>query len=423
MSRTNEAWKTLFDRHNIPDELQRHGRFVISAGEIKKEREPRLMAKFDSRDARPAIFKQHEIGILPVQNGTYVLLKEDVYYDVNSAPGKIISHSPGELRHVVGIPWRESLRSESQALDAAFISSMLSEFTGQKTHLTIRGRLRTPEFDFCVGDTRLNVKGVQVQIDAGFESADRIYLIEAKNGEREDFIIRQLYYPFRMWNIIQDSKEIVPVFVTYSNRVFTFRSYRFREPNQYNSITLRRQRSYTLDTKKPLTSLHDILTQTYLSNLPDDIPFPQADDIHKVMDVVEAVGAGAQKKTDIIARHDYSERQGDYYPNAAAYLGFIERHTAQPGKWKLTGLGERFARQTRYDRIDLLVKQLARSPVFREALHYLNQNETPPPRSRIVEYMKTAATEGAISRVTGKTLTRRASTVLSWIEWVHRLSL
>ena len=42
-----EAWEILFKRHKIFEEIEKNGVFYISAKQIKKEREPRLMAKFD----------------------------------------------------------------------------------------------------------------------------------------------------------------------------------------------------------------------------------------------------------------------------------------------------------------------------------------------------------------------------------------
>ena len=38
-----------------------------------------------------------------------------------------------------------------------------------------------------------------VKIDGGFECDDAVVILEAKNVVKEDFHIRQLYYPYRLW--------------------------------------------------------------------------------------------------------------------------------------------------------------------------------------------------------------------------------
>ncbi|WFQ95977.1 type II restriction endonuclease [Mycoplasma feriruminatoris] len=54
---TNNAWEKLFKDLNVLEEIKQHGTFIISAEQIKKYREPRLMAKFDSYDNLPQILK------------------------------------------------------------------------------------------------------------------------------------------------------------------------------------------------------------------------------------------------------------------------------------------------------------------------------------------------------------------------------
>lgn len=63
----------------------------------------------------------------------------------------------------------------------------------------IRGRKRMLPIDFFVGRVGpVNVKaGVQIEVDLGCEGRNDIVLIEAKVGQPADFIIRQLFYPYR----------------------------------------------------------------------------------------------------------------------------------------------------------------------------------------------------------------------------------
>ena len=57
----------------------------------------------------------------------------------------------------------------------------------------------------------------QIEIDAAFEGADCLALIEAKRDLSEDFLIRQLYYPFRVWSA-RVHKRVRPVFLVWLQR-------------------------------------------------------------------------------------------------------------------------------------------------------------------------------------------------------------
>ena len=74
MGMNDTAWEMLFDKYHILDEVKRHGQFVISAGQIKEFREPRLMTKFDHRVNLPQIFSENGLAILPVTRGDYLSL-------------------------------------------------------------------------------------------------------------------------------------------------------------------------------------------------------------------------------------------------------------------------------------------------------------------------------------------------------------
>lgn len=56
-----------------------------------------------------------------------------------------------------------------------------------------------------------------------------------------------------------------------------------------------------------------------------DVPYPQANDLDKVIDIVTNNKAGLTTKSAIADFFDFEERQGDYYANAAVYLGLLKR--------------------------------------------------------------------------------------------------
>lgn len=71
-----------------------------------------------------------------------------------------------------------------------------------------------PAIEFFVGPVGpVGVKtGVQVEVDLGCEGRRDIVLIEAKVGQPQDFIIRQLFYPYRKWKPEIPQKRVRPWF-------------------------------------------------------------------------------------------------------------------------------------------------------------------------------------------------------------------
>ncbi len=256
-SPTSTGWKQLFQALHIRQHLEAKGIYRLSAKQIHRvaKREPRLMTKFDRRDQRPKILADLGVTILPVTNGEYVLLRGDGYFEL-PPPGRVQTYDASGLAGIRTIPWREGVHSEPQATDALFVASAIRSFAGDDTLLlTIRGKLRSQPFSFQFPTTkrieRLQVDGVQIEIDSGFEGRV-ILLLEAKFGEIGDFIVRQLYYPYRHLLAAGTTKEILPVLLVYSNKVYSLYQFSFAARESYQSIQLVRQASYSLEQIRPL---------------------------------------------------------------------------------------------------------------------------------------------------------------------------
>ena len=120
-------------------------------------------------------------------------------------------------------------------------------------------------FDFKINDTQknfrrvVNVNNSQIEIDAAFEGKNFLTLMEAKRDLSEDFLIRQLYYPYRAWQN-KITKTIKTIFLVYSNGIFYLREYFFEEPGNYNSLRLVRQKRYSVEnTRITLGDIQKIL--------------------------------------------------------------------------------------------------------------------------------------------------------------------
>lgn len=237
MSLNNDAWKILFDRHNIIEKINETGMFEISAAEIKTIREPRLMAKFDHEIQLPTIFKKNQLSILPITRSSYVIGKFKAYQELEHT--SLVKPKQMKFPAWISTIKPSDLYSESVALHCAYLSGMIDDIMGEKTVQTISGRMSSKQFTFEI-DTALNsthkisINKSQLEIDGGYESLRKFMIVEAKKTSVEDFLIRQMYFPYRLWKE-KTHKDIVPVFFTHSNDIFNFYKYSF---DVYGSIKM-----------------------------------------------------------------------------------------------------------------------------------------------------------------------------------------
>jgi hypothetical protein len=368
------------------------------------------MTKFDSRKQRPKLLADSGITILPVTNGQYLLLKGDGYFDLPISD-KVQVYDASKIADLQTFAWREGIRSEPQAIDALFMTSALRSFANDDSlRLTIRGKLRSRKFTFnfqtAIKTEKISVDGVQIEVDSGYEGRG-VLLLEAKFGSVESFIVRQLYYPYRHLLEVGVTKEITPVLLVYSNKIYSLYAFAFADPDAYQSVKLVRQVHYSLEESKPLPRFADVLPHRK-RKAPSGIPFPQADDISKIFDVAELLRDGPSDKEEIAERFQVDPRQGDYYANAAAWIGLVEK---SGGQFLLTPEGREFVNMNRVDRIIWLAQRVREMPAFSEAADALVQGAPLDTKeiSKLVARMPS---------VSGTTPLRRASTVRAWISWL-----
>ena len=74
-----QLWEDIFNDFDVLEEIEVNGFFRITADQIRVYKEPRLMAKFDFSRQLPKIFKDNQLGILPIKNGEYVIGKFNLF--------------------------------------------------------------------------------------------------------------------------------------------------------------------------------------------------------------------------------------------------------------------------------------------------------------------------------------------------------
>ncbi|HHV35611.1 MAG TPA: transcriptional regulator [Syntrophomonadaceae bacterium] len=422
VTKNDRAWAQLFAKYNILKNTEQNGYFEITSAQINDFREARLMTKFDHKINLPRLFTENNLAILPVTRGRYIISHFEAYKDFEPSDDEITRISLPE--HIESIDY-ENITSESTAINCAYVSGILADFLEDKELIpTVSGRMSSGTFSFNIRNTSINsnvtvnVVNSQIEIDGGYEGVDRLSLIEAKNYISDDFLIRQLYYPYRLWSN-KLAKKITPVFMVYSNGVFTLYEYDFHDKYNYNSLFMKKQKKYSID---PLEiSLNDIISVLNRVKVVEEpaVPFPQADNFKRVINLCELLIQGAMTKDEITLNYAFDPRQTNYYTDAGRYLGLIDKQRDN-GKivFSLSEQGQRIVRSKYKARQLRLVEAVLKHRVFNETLRLYLKRDEMPRVSDIVEIMKKY---GLYKVKADSTFRRRASTVVSWISWILEL--
>jgi hypothetical protein len=322
------AWEKLFSKYNILHCINVEGEYKISAEQIKEFREPRLMAKFDNTVALPEIFSNNGLAILPVTRGDYIISHFDAYhrFEDNNAP--IIKVSLPA--YIQSLDYND-IPSEAIALNCAMATDIIKEFLQDEDIIaTVSGRMSSGIFDFNIINSKsktpcvVHVNNSQMEIDAAYEGVNCLSIFEAKRGLPEDFLIRQLYYPFRSWKN-RITKPVRPIFLVYFNSIFRLYEYTFEDINNYNSLVLVNNKNYSIeDTTIEITDIQAVLKYTKTIQEPR-MPFPQADNFERVINICELLNEQEITRDDVTEQYAFHARQTNYYTDAARYLGLLER--------------------------------------------------------------------------------------------------
>ena len=233
----------------------------ISSKEITKacsmfsqvsQKESRILAKVDTYDELPNIFKNLQLSILPIKNGVYSLFKGNIWEPIVYNTVDVITLS----KHA-NIPFESQIlqfgNSEMSIIDDLYYSGALKYFDNSELIIgpICGGRHRTPEFKFSTTyndvKTHHQIKGVQMEIDSCYESENKCIIIEGKSAKANSFNIRQLYYPFRVINeLYSGSKEIIPLIIIKKNDIYYTWKYQFTDIYDMNSITLVESKQFKL---------------------------------------------------------------------------------------------------------------------------------------------------------------------------------
>ena len=421
----NEAWKAIIEKYHVLEEVEKNGYFLIKASQIKEFREPRLMAKWDSTDSLPEVLRKNRINILPDSRSSYVLGDFILYQKIPELDEPVTRMKQVELPDYETIDIN-NISSEANAINVLIISGILDDFLETSGNVsTFNGRMGTGCFDFEVDTYRkikrkISVNNAQCEIDGGFENEASVVIMEAKNVVHEDFHVRQLYYPYRLWRS-RVKKPIRLVFSVYSNMSYRLFEYRFATQEDYSSIEVVQAKNYSLqDTKISRQNLLEVRRNTAVKT--DDnmegtkIPFIQANSMDRVISLLENMYENPMTTQQIAELMDFDLRQSDYYFNAGRYLGLFEK-TADDGQKvvSLTALGNRIFRLNYKKRQLKLVELILEHRIFADFFDVMMETGEVPDKKEIADEMRAlhVCNEGQVAR--------RASSVAGWLKWIGNL--
>ena len=251
----NEIWEVIVNKSGLSKHNFSTGPFYVAHAEIKKivstinapnnRKEIRILGYQATREQRPQYFIDNNLFLMPASNQEWVVIQGEGYIDIPeilSEPIPVKSKLDFEIESFnVGI-------SEMQYLDFAFVHGITQQFLEDESiELTVRGRKRTPHFNYFVNDVEVKCEGVQTEVDAGYEGRNSLTLVEAKSSKIKNEIIRQLYFPYRKW-LMDINKPVRNVFFQFEedSKILSFWEYGFEDYLKYDSIYLINSKSYQL---------------------------------------------------------------------------------------------------------------------------------------------------------------------------------
>ena len=375
------------------------------------------MTKFDHKINLPNIFVANNLSILPITRGDYVISSFSAYKEFDEPSQDVQRISiPAHIQSLMP----QFLVSEAIALNCANACGILNDFLEDDELVpTVSGRMSSGSFEFgintALGTKNITVSNSQIEIDAAYEGIHYLSLFEAKRDLSDDFLVRQLYYPFRVWSE-RVTKTVKPVFLIFSNGMFNLYQYQFEDPQNYNSLRLVKQKNYVIATEICLADIENLLKTVPLVQEPD-ISFPQADRMSRIVNLIELLNEKPMTKQDITSEYAFDERQTNYYTDAGRYLGLIDKTHDEDGKilFQLSACGHRIMGLEYKARQLALVTQILMHKVFNETLKLHLQCGEMPDKQTIIQIMK----RSNLYRVEAdSTYLRRSSTVVGWVNWI-----
>jgi hypothetical protein len=414
----------LFDNYDIMDHINNYGHFIIEDHQFRKmpeKMEIRLLTKFDNSNDRPKIFKKNELAILPVSRTKWIICSFEAYHFLEELEDDFVKVlMPSKIESVDF----SNITSESVAINVAYISGIVEDFVEEKVVPTIDGRMGSGSFEFYVqsniepNKTKIEVNSSMIEIDAGYEGERSLILFEVKMNYSSNFLVRQLYYPFRRWND-NVKKNVRTIFLTYNKQIFDLYEYGFEDVEDYNSLRLIKKKSYLLIANDNL-KVKDKIGKIEIEIEPT-FAFPQANSFSTILGLLNEMKIkGKISKTFIEETYNLNSRQVNYYITACKYIGVVESIQMEEVHYSLNSIGKKIIKLDVLDFQIELVKLILKKEIFNKVYFGWILKNSFPTKDEILNLLVDEKFSKS-SEMNATTALRRSSTVYSWSKWLQSL--
>ncbi|MBC9705785.1 MAG: hypothetical protein H9W81_12610 [Enterococcus sp.] len=157
----------------------------------------------------------------------------------------------------------------------------------------------------------------------------------------------------------------------------------------------------------PLSKFNNLTLDAYGSSgyaSYDSSLIPQANDLEKVSSVVDAIDNGANTAGGLGESFGIDSRQGNYYGNAAEYIGLVQRSESMDNttEYELTANGKVFKDSSAAERAVMMRELVNSTPVMKAYI------ESGRDKKKLEEYIRDSGSyESSVA-------TRRAHSIVNW---------
>jgi hypothetical protein len=205
--------------------------------------------------------------------------------------------------------------------------------------------------------------------------------------------------------------------------MFDFFVYEVENSTEYNSLKLIKHKRYALGPEAIMRDdVSHVFSRVRLLKEPTGVPFPQADEFERVVDLLAILTTKDFTKDEITENYVFEGRQTQYYTNAARYLGLVERyveryiepsgHVRREVMYRLTDEARALLKLRHKAKYLRLIYKILEHEVFYKTFQATQWGRIP----NIHEISQIIQDCGI--RISGDTVERRASTVRGWVDWI-----
>ena len=426
-SKNELAWSRIIEESpKLLHEIDTNGYCDLPAEKIKPYREVRLATKFDFKEDVPAALKSRNLSVLAISNGLYRVAPTNPFIRLTHSIDILdpeAFHIPKDIKTLSV----SEISSEAKALDVANVSGILADvFNEESVHLVIRNREFCNSIQFRLPsrsrDSRLlsyNPKGVQIEVDGGYEGKTALHLVEAKIvNKRDNITIRQLLYPHLHYQIKHPSMYIRSYLMFYDTDKSEYTFYHFyTDGDTHHTVDHESAKCYRILDHGHFDFLEELCRIPQHHDLLDlNAPFPQADRFSTVYDIFMKLVRSRSKvlsTEQLFSSYVLEPRQHDYYGNTLIWMKLAVKTGAK--EYTATRRAMSIARQcNRAKTIFELAKIVVSNEVFSAALRSTVEGIS----FDLSRYHLRDLLRKSHYRLSSEsTIERRLQTVKSWVEF------